>query len=233
MRTRTRRILGLLFLVLVIAAGAIFGLWQWSRSAPEWYRPPDPADEDVAAFAERIEYRLTQETQRIRPLDEEWTVRVREEQANAWLATRLSDWMAHEHGRPWPEELGPPQVHLQDGRMSIALDAGPHAGGRVITARIIPQMTGEQLTFQLEGLDVGRVPVPGNPARRLTELARDLMPADSPQAATMREIMDILTGRTPIDPVVDLADGRRVRLRRIATAGGCLDLTSVTLAGDE
>ncbi|UCD75799.1 MAG: hypothetical protein JSV91_02555 [Phycisphaerales bacterium] len=232
MHRRWRLRLAAYFLLLIVVGVVV--AWQWTRMDPSWYRPPDPGQVQVQNSAQGMEMRLMEEAHQIRPVEEDWTEEVEEAEANAWLAARLGDWLAN-RGRRWPDELGLPQVKFEENLISVALDAGPHTGGRVITARVQPEMVEGRLRFQLDGVGIGRVPVPGDPAEKLLELARRFGPDDSEGMEAISEIMDVLTGRTSVDPVFELADGRRVRLRDLRSSDGRVGLTSRTLgrADDE
>ena len=83
---------------------------RWWAGPPAWYRPPDPGNPATARLAERVEYGLLEQVQRLRPTGSQWTIRLTDEQANAWLAARLPQWWRSRSGADWPRELSPPQI---------------------------------------------------------------------------------------------------------------------------
>jgi hypothetical protein len=224
-RRRRRRWIAVLVLLVV----ALLALRQWSRMDPSWYDPPNPADEQVTQLADRVEYRLLEEAQKIRPESDAWTLRVREEQINAWLAARLPEWLAHEQDVDWPEGLGMPQMHLSDGRVTVAVDAGERSGGRVVSIRLAPRLEDHRLYLRLDGLGLGRIPLPGDPSKRLIELARTLAEETSLERPEVDQVLAIMNGEQALDPIVDLADGRRVRLTGISIGRRFVDVTCRTV----
>ena len=104
------------FAILLFAVLLGLGFLAWaSQSAPGWYAPVDPYDPDVSTLAETVEYRVAEELTKVRADEEPWALRVRDEQVNAWLASRLPEWVAHDGGRGWPDEVGG-DVELDKGR---------------------------------------------------------------------------------------------------------------------
>lgn len=231
-RVRWRRVLGSLLVLVMIFIGG--GAWVWSRArlAPTWYAPPDPADERVAELAERVEYGVVEEFHKIREEPEPWTVRFREQHLNAWLATRMREWIAHEQDLAWPEELGTPQVHVEGRHLQVAIEVRANGASRVVTARLTPEVVGERLHIRLDRVGLGRVAMPGEPAEKLLELVEEISPNTVLSDAASRRVFDILTGREPLDAIVELSDGRRVELVGFRIEDGIVDVTSRTLPSE-
>jgi hypothetical protein len=231
-RTRSRvwrRVAGgLFFLVLLIVAG---GVWAWTSLSqpPEWYAPPAKDDAETAALAEHVEYAIVDEVHRVREQPEPWTLRVREHQVNAWLASRLPKWIEHEREFGWPEELSAPQVHVEDGRLSLAMELRMGEQSRVITARVQPTIEGGKLRLNLDRVGMGRLAMPGEPMERLAELLGDAGSGSALDEPAVREVLDLLSGQRPIDSTMELSDGRRVEMLGIELAGDAMDLRLRTL----
>ena len=120
---RLRRVV--LALILLVAFLGVFAYFLM-RTAPDWYQPPSADDPEIADLAATVEYRIVEELQRIRDTTDPkpWTVRVREEQVNAWLVARLPEWLMHEHGESWPDDLRAPQIHIHPDGDSFGGGAG-------------------------------------------------------------------------------------------------------------
>ncbi len=224
--SRPRRI-GLALLILLGLAA--LWLWHLSTLGPAWYAPPNPHDQTVIALADTVEYRLVEEVQKLRPAqDNRWTLRVRQQQINAWLAARLPKWIAHEHGSEWPSKLGTPQVRIEADGLSVALPVIEGGGQRIFVARIIPQLADGQLKVQVERIAVGRIGLRGESIANLLAMLADHAPQlmDDPQ---VRSIIDALEQRDSIKPEFELSDGRRIQLLNMRLADGWIDFDVVTL----
>lgn len=222
-----RRIL-IIFVVLGVALGLL--LIYIGPTTPNWYQPPSPQDEQVVALADRVEYRLLEETRKIRDEEDPWTLRIRQEQINAWLSARLPAWIAHEQNTTWPDQLGTPQVRIDENRMLLALPIGPPDSRRVVVAQIDPKITKTQgLTLKLTAVRFGRLSVPGNPVAVMIDTIKRFG-GDQVDEAALDSISDLLSGRRGIDPVLNLQDGRRVEIMSLSCRDGMVDLTSRTLS---
>jgi len=219
-RFRWKRILVSLVAVVALAFAVV---WRMTQLAPMWYDPPPATDDRSRALAEEVEYRLLEQVQKIRPAEEpSWTRRIQQSQINAWLASRLRPWIEHEHGGQWPDALGIPQVRVQEHRISLAIPVTEAGVTRVIVAGFVPELTERGLTLRLEHASLGRISLPGDPLIALTGRLSSLAPraVDDPQVAA---IIDVLAGRTAVDPVFELADGRRIRLLKLSLGDGVID----------
>ena len=225
-------------IVLVILAGAVAisaGLWWMSWMAPGWWVAPDPFDDRLINLAGLVEKRLAQEIYRKRDAGASWTIRLREQQLNAWLATRLRPWVAH-HGSDgdepidWPPAVGPPQVRLSEEGLSVAVEMATGGRSRFVEAQATPSMSGSGLHLNLKGTRLGRVPVPREPVGQMLRLLATVTPAAFLEHPVLKHLVQIANGREPIDPTFTLADRRRVRLTAIRCGEGFLDLTLEALA---
>lgn len=212
--------------VLAIAGGV---LWQLTWSVPEWWAPPSPDDDEVEAYADRVEYRMVEEAQRIRDTREIWKLRVREEQINAWLATRLPKWVAHQHDIDWPEQLGRIQLNLGADQSSLAIEYFERDRPRVLVVHGRMFYDGGALCIAVEQIDLGRLPLPGRTVaralNRLEEIAPELLRSED-----VNQIVEIIEDGACMDPGLTLADGRRVQLLDVQSEDGSVVLTCRTAA---
>ena len=228
---RSRRVRVITVIALLLIGGGVV-LWQLSRVPPRWYEPPPANDPKIAELADRVEYNLVQQAQQIRePEHETWTLRVRDEQINAWLATRLRQWVEHE-GQHWPDHLGTPQLSIDHHAIAIALPLIGAKRTQYITAKITPVIEDGHLRLELRRVALGRVSLPGEPLANLLDAIADAAPQtlDLPY---MRTALDWLGRREAIDPVIDLADDRRVKILGLQLDDGWIDITAQTLDENE
>jgi uncharacterized protein YpmS len=197
--------------VLVIAAAGSV-VWRLTWVAPAWYAPPDRADPQVAQLAQRVEYRLVEEAHRIRPPEESWSLRLRQEQINAWLAARLADWASHDQRLAWLASLDPPQVSLTAGGALLAIPI-PHGDRqRIIELDIAADLVDGRVKLMVNRVAVGRVSMPGSPLATLLDQLSGLPTLDPSTQQQMRETIELLFGGRAIDAALTLDDGRVVRL---------------------
>ncbi len=210
------------------AVGAAVGLlllgaiaWWLAGLTPVWYQPAGPNDAAATQLGEAAEYRLVEEFQKIRPEDEVWRLRVPEDAINAWLATRLPQWLAGQDVQ-WPEALSPPQVHITPAGIEVAI-ASDDFGTRIGRFRGRPTISGDRLTLQSPSLGIGRLPVP-LPA---SWIQQDLQDALS-QTDDLAFLITLLQGDA-IDAAIPLVDHRHIRLHLITLEPGACVLKATTV----
>ncbi|MHC4786327.1 MAG: hypothetical protein ACYTE6_10210 [Planctomycetota bacterium] len=234
MTRRRRRLLRVwlpaaLIPVVLLSAGAL-GLWRLTSMAPAWWSPPDPDDEQTTQLAERVEYRLAEETHKVRAEPSPWWIEIRQDQINAWLAARLPAWIAHTHGIQWPAGFGLPQVSLEPGAVRVGLDLETEAGTRYVVAHLAPDIVDGELALTLDGISVGRLWLPGSSVGTVMDRLRHTEAGqflDDPRLETLLEILD---GDRRIDPTLTLSDGRRVRVLDVRCRSDALLLQAQTIA---
>lgn len=234
---RVRRfLLGLLLSIVLIGAGGIYTAWRLSWQKPAWYAPPDPKSERITALADDAEYDVLEQSQKVRPADESWTLRLTAEQINAWLAARLPAWVEHDANLRWPDRIGTPQVLIDvDGvriavPVSIGASASANSAQRTVVATLLPTIAPDgRLSLTLGSLALGKVWIPGTPVTRLVETVRDASPEflEHPQVL---QAIDVLAGKSTLPPEYDLADGRRVRVNAVRLTRDAIEVTAVTIA---
>lgn len=214
---------------LVLLAGIVLGLWRWSSLPPTWYQPPDPHDQRVQMLAERVEYRLVEELQKIRPPRDNWTLRIRDEYLNMWLAARLPQWIEHDSALEWPPQLGTPQLRFESAGISAAVPLQVGRSRRMLVVRVWPTINADgELCVRLDRVAMGRISVAGEPFAALAATLSGAAPSVMEQAH-VQETLKVLQGDRAISPIINLADGRRVRLVELRLGDGDVDLTFETL----
>jgi hypothetical protein len=100
----------------------------------------------------------------------------------------------------------------------------------VITARVRPAVEDGQLLLNLDRVGMGRLVMPGEPMERLVGLLGDAGSGTALHEPAVQEVLDLLSGKRPIDAALELADGRRVELLEIDLEGDALDLRLRTVS---
>jgi hypothetical protein len=153
--------------------------------------------ENAPARGEAFEQALAAALTKIRPAGEEWAIAVDPADLNAWLATRLPQWIAHD---PELTSLAPAttlRVAAIDGTL-ILEDSARAPGSAVISLPVTPSLTDGHLRLDIGVARIGRLPVPF---------------AGSALATLLRDSLDRLAAG-PAE--IRLADRRRVELRALS-----------------
>ncbi|MCH7601667.1 MAG: hypothetical protein IIB54_02760 [Planctomycetes bacterium] len=226
-KVRVKRLLAVLCVLVLVGIAALWGL---TRMTPHWYEPPNPTDEKVLELADRVEFRLLEEFQKIRPDPEPWKLRVRENQLNAWLATKLQDWIAHKENLIWPEDLDMPQIRFEPDGISLAVAVESLGPSKIIVTRMMPRFEGGELLVTVNRFSLGRLNIPGKPVERIAGLIDEYASSAEIDDPVAFLFLRMLRGDEHIDPVLNLADSRRVRLTNLELENGSIILTAKTLA---
>jgi hypothetical protein len=225
--------IALVVLALLVVGGVV--LWRVSRTPPAWYHPPDVRAPAVNELAETVENRMVEQAQKVRPRAEQWSLRIRENQVNAWLATRLPKWIANQGEAEWSANRGALQVRFEPGAISLAAPIERGSSSRTLVARVQPTLESTGLRLNLDRVALGRIALPGEPLANLLRIVEPMLPA-SFDFDRARALMNVLDGTTLVEPEINLADGRRVRLMALRIDEGVLEFTAQTLnesSGDE
>lgn len=208
---------GLIALVCILGAS----VWSLARARPGWWSDLRPDDPQVRATARAVENGVINHLHHIRPPDAAWTVTLKTEDANAWLAVLFPRWL-EQHGNAaaldawtgWHVDFLPGRIRL----------AARSRDGRYLAADVRPTVDPQgALRVIAERVRIGRLALPASVViDRLPDDARWLAPGDDPRG--------VLRGTAPAltDPSLRLADGRRVRLVRIEPKDGVLWITCRT-----
>lgn len=221
--------------MLVIAASALvvvtIGL---VRMSPDWWRTTHPDDPATIQMAEDIETDLVNVMYQVRGGDDEtWSVTLRAPDANAWLNTRLVRWLGNADAEfEWPEEIGDVQVEFDRGLVHVGVRVDGADRPRVLSATLRPEFHADgSLWVRAESVFVGRLPIPaGWVVDRADAPWPDVLPARLLEQPLTNHVLDALAGGVALDddPVLDLGDGRRVRLLGLVCEQGRLRMTCRT-----
>ena len=234
-------------LIVFAGAAALIGA-ALAQEPPSWWRVIDAKDPALAAKAQLIENGAATQLTKIRAagdgqaLGPPWTIALKAEDANAWLATRLGRWLESQGDAKvrWPKELGQVQVAFDDGMVTLA--ASVHAGGaksgsqaQVLSASLRPELRPDgSLWMPAQSVGLGRLALPaawmlspaGDAKMNVAEVPESIR--ELPQTKDLLKVMtgEIAAMRTA---TVKIGDGRRVRLLKLESRGGVLLITCQTL----
>ncbi|MBL9147724.1 MAG: hypothetical protein JNM94_03435 [Phycisphaerae bacterium] len=186
---------------------------------PAWWNPPSRVDPVAVVAGEKLENACVTEVHRVRPRGESWAVRVRDDDVNAWIATRLPKWLEHSGTVDAPQAM----VRFRPDRIEIG--ARVEGVPSVSVLRCSPRMENGRL--RLDGLRtrLGDLPLPFVHGILTRELAAALESPDAPDE--LRALAALLAGEAAA-PRFSLGDGRIVELRNIEVDEGELRLEFVT-----
>ena len=236
--TRLRRIhrwvVGLTIGLVLCATVLVLLATSLARTSPRWWRSVRAADPRTVALAESIENDLVNEVYEVRTdAAGPWSVGLRAADANAWLNTRLSQWLLNRDERfVWPEQVRNVQVEFDRGLVQVGVEIVRDGRPQVLTATLRPEFHDDgSLWVRAESVSIGRLPLPAEWIIGQAESNwPDLFSTATTDGPEIRRLLDALTGAGPVatDPRVNLGDGRHVRVIALRASGSTLHLTMQT-----
>ena len=233
-RRARRWLLGLGVALVLLASVLVVVSIGLTRLSPTWWRTVHADDPATAEAAETIENEVVNLVYAVRgePADV-WAVALRAPDANAWLNTRFEQWLANADAEfAWPEEISDLQVEFDDGLIQVGVLVRGAERTQVLSASLRPEFRGDgSLWVRVESMMVGRLPIPaGWIVDRAGENPPDMLPTHLFEQPEVTDILAALAGDRPLvgDPVLDLGDGRRVRLLGLTAERGRLLITCRT-----
>jgi hypothetical protein len=221
----------------ILALGALGFAYLLTLRAPSWWREVK-ADPQTTVAAEQVENGVVTQLSLVRPADpeakqgyrsREWSVSLSAEDADAWLGTRLKQWVENQGGH-WPEQLSGAQVEFAPGVIKAGVKL--EDGGRVVFVEVAPEVRADgSLWLMPRGMGAGAMPLPTwLVLQEVREGVVQRLAAGSARRAQVEEAIDVLAGKRPAlkDAVVKLDDGRSVRLLKVTPVDGRLELTCRT-----
>ncbi len=144
----------------VVAAGGLVAAIVLAFIPPS-DRPTLSADAETRGAA--LEQALIAAVTKVRdPAGESWAIAIDPADINAWLATRLPKWVAHDPEFASFADAAEVRVGSEDGALVVESLVGPRALGLVGTVRVpIELAEGEaQVRADIGSVRIGRLPVP-------------------------------------------------------------------------
>jgi len=210
-QSRESRTLRIAFAVVggLLLAGCVLAFW------PPPGRPSLPANAD--ARGEALEQALIAAVTKVRdPAGETWAIAIDPADINAWLATRLPKWVAHDPEFEPFAAASEVRIGSEDGAVVVESPVGPRALGLVGTVRVPLELAAGDARLHVEvgRVRIGRLPVP------LSELGFD---------AAERVVAEIarLEARHP-GRRFRLADGRIIEVQAVSCEDGRIKVRLAT-----
>lgn len=206
-----------------------YGLW---RAEPAVWRDAqmrlsriDP--EQLALDATDLEQRVVR---LVGSINGQQTLLISADDANAWLRTRLRDWLLNRQTdgkRPWlPQSVEAPIVSIDGRRVIVALRCASDELTQVFSAEfdVEPQPDGSVIV-RLLTVRGGQLPLPIGTALKQAGLA------SAPWAESFRDAIDQLRRGVTIGPSIPIGDpngDRQVTLLNVVGGDGHLTITART-----
>ena len=183
---------------------------------PPTGRPTLPPDAVIRG--EALEQALVAAVTKVRdPAGEEWAIAIDPADINAWLATRLPKWAAHDPEFEPFAAASAVRIGSEDGAVTLETPIGPAALGLVATVQMPLELAeGEERLFvDIGGVRIGRLPIP------LAEAGFD-------SAGKFLDELQRLEARHP-GRRFRLGDGRCIEVRAISCEEGRIKIRFATL----
>jgi hypothetical protein len=196
--------------------------------APAWWRTTQPDHPETIRAGEEVENGIVNVMYDVRESPAApWTVTLHAADANAWLNTRLAQWLANSDAEfEWPREIENLQVQFDDGLIQIGVQFSSGSREQILSATLRPEFHEDgSLWVAARSISLGRLPIPaGWIVERAGSIAEGVVPARVLEDPATMHVLRALAGECPLDkePVIELGDGRRVRLLRLAAERGRL-----------
>jgi len=219
--------LAILLLILLAIGVAAWRAVSLAQRTPAWWAQSDPGNTDDAHRRARLlEQGLTTALHERRAPDDPWSVRMRDEDVNAWLAHRLGPWLEN-RALGVPDAFEPPCIRVADGRVTVGIPSPDPRVEGIFSIEFTPATSADgRLIAEDRAFAMGELPLP-NPGA-LGSLSDELRRAarGTPIEPFMGALLD--TGAA-LPSEITLSDQRRVRLRGVKLdKNGLIDLTLVT-----
>lgn len=184
---------------------------------PRWWRERDainPDDPAIVQRAERIENAITTQLTAVRSIDDpSWSVKLSDEQANAWLSVRLRETIITHMGRvAWDERVERVLVRFEESGILIGVRIRHRGGSAIVSARVRLSIDERgDLWANISSIRLGASRVPSWAINLLGE-------------------GDVRVGHIRLGPgALELGDGRAARLLGVRTRDQWMDVALETI----
>ena len=190
-------------------------LWYGLTVRPDYWPPPDPSRQDTRQVALRFEEAMRASVR------SEWTIDVPQDQLNAWLATRVTEWGADRGVHPRTLELiGKSMIAVDLDGIEVAWAFRKFGISGVVRLRYRPVMgEDKRVRLAIQYARAGIVPVP-------VTYALESILASVPRDEAGDE--GLFERARMVDLTVPTRDGRRVSVVDVTVVPGKFVVTSRT-----
>jgi len=248
---RRRRVLMVGGLLLAAVVTPVLIVLSLSKFAPSWWPGRSEDQGAVRVRAEAIENAAVAQASLVRAADpvatpekwfsEEWSVSISEGDANAWLESRLPQWLANRYpGATWAVHLKEVRVRFLEGRVDVAanlsadIEGMDRAGGGagILGATLRPRVGADgSLWAPASSIFAGRAVFPtGVVVRGLRGRVESALPKAVRTLPEMEGVFRTLLNEqaAAASPMLRIDGGRRVRLLGLRVRDGRAELTCRT-----
>ncbi|MEO1008772.1 MAG: hypothetical protein AAFX79_09400 [Planctomycetota bacterium] len=222
-------VLGALVVVAVLTAAVMVSI-SLAHQAPKWWRTVRADDPRTVQTAVAIENSLWNALYKPREgEDGPWHVWVRAPDANAWINTKMREWVASRWElEEWPQELGEIQVEFVNDELAIGVRLMMPDGERFVWAVVEPIVDDDgALWLPARSVSLGRLTLPaGVLLAHARQNSEDYVPPALRDLPETEALLRALEGREPLLTSAEqaLGDGRRVELVAVRCVGGRLEM---------
>lgn len=204
-------LVGLALTVLILAV-----LYFRLTAQPEWWTPELANDAHAVELGEEAEKGMTRVLSREREAGEAWSVEVTQEQANAWLATRLERWANSQHA-DWPASVRGVRIRFREDAVTIGVAIDTGGSARFASITLVPETSATGVThLRAESAKVGVQSVPLTAVRSAIERF-------VPERAIPAQVMNAISeGVIALPESFALDEHRRVRVSAVEALDGRL-----------
>lgn len=211
--------IALIAITLILGLGLIVML-SGLDEVPRWWRERDainPDDPAIVQRAERVENAITTQLTGVRnPDDPSWSVKLSDEQANAWLSVRLRETIITHMGHgAWDDRVERVLVRFEEAGILIGVRIHHRGGSSIVSARVRLRIDEHgDLWANISAIRLGETRVPSWAINLLGE-------------------GDVRIGHMRLGPgALELGDGRAARLLAVRTRDQWMDVALETVPSD-
>jgi hypothetical protein len=134
--------------------------------------------------------------------------------------------------RPTPEAFGIPQVRIDEDGIDLAIEVSLGGRSGVLVSRLTPRIVDGQMHLNLQEAGVGRLRASGKPAEKLIGAVERIIPGGAADDEAIQRFLDLLSGAQGIPSLLNLSDGRRVKLIALTLGDGVIEIACRTLPAE-
>ncbi len=146
-------------------------------------------------------------------------IRLGFDEANAWLAQRLDDWLVNQK-RQFPQGLSEPMLTSESGQLIVAFRYRNKEVDQVFSVLMSLKFLDDgRATLSIDGVRGGRLPLPTESVlKRLPGAGPGSSESDSGDSGGNEsgggrsQVISVLLGQQPFDPVLPIDGARRARI---------------------
>ncbi len=220
--------------MVIALIGGGMALWL-ANTPPAYWQPTVATTAEHEQMAIRLENRVPREVTRPREDGEIWQLTITQEEANAWIETRLDKWLLSR--RQWLAERNlPSRVPPMFGKIMVGITAKYMALAaevqeeeddkpRIFSVEISPINTPDEITrLRLRAVRGGRLPIPVGILETLIEKFGSEEDAREQVVVKAREKIE----QTPL--TIGTQGGREIHVLNIALTDGAATFTCQTFS---